>query len=529
MTKLITTSIKDQAMYLPENIAIQNDDIEISYQTLHNDIHKFSSALLGLNIDKGSRIGVFLPKQPETVIAMFGSLSAGACLVPINPALRALQVEHILNDCEVSVLITSLIRLEQLSIIIERCPALKKIILVDKKIPDQKYSVSVTSWKCFCSPANNLSIEVNETDIAAIFYTSGSSGNPKGVVVTHRNLSVGAESVIQFLNLSAQDRILAVLPLSFDYGFSQLTTALSVGATVCLLDHLFPKDVINALETFDITGLAGIPTLWFQLAKLEWPAPIKNQLRYITNSGGVLSENLISHYRNLLPSTEIYLMYGLTEAFRSTYLEPDQIVSRPLSIGKAIPNAEVFILNQENEECRPDEIGELVHAGPLVASAYWNNPGETKKRFRPLPESLPSKYNNQQQAAWSGDLVKKDSEGYIYFVARKDAMIKTSGYRISPTEIEQVILNVNNIDQCAVFSVSHDELGQAIIATVIFKDHKDLNNMELQPSLKKLMPAYMIPKIFNTRSHLPMTENGKVDRKKLIREFENYFTQSSND
>jgi acyl-CoA ligase (AMP-forming) (exosortase A-associated) len=520
------TQLQYQAELRPDSPAIAYRDIRFTYRDLCLQIKKFAHAVISSGLPMQSRIGVFLPKQPETVIAMFGAMAAGACIVPINPALKSQQVKHILNDCAVSILITSPTRLQHLSGIIHQCSALKKIVITDNSIPEQEYSLPITSWNSFYSDQETELAQPEDKDIAAIFYTSGSHGKPKGVVLSHSNLAIGAESVAQYLRLSEQDRILAVLPLSFDYGFSQLTSAFLKGASVILLDYLFPKDVIHAVDKYRITGLAGIPTLWHQLADIAWPEHIKQHLRYITNSGALFSEKLIRHYRHLLPSTDIYLMYGLTEAFRSTYLEPDQIDKRPRSIGKAIPNAEIVIINEHNKECQPEETGELVHAGPLVAQGYWNNAEDTKRRFRPLPPSVSSKYGHSQAAVWSGDLVKKDSEGYMYFISRRDDMIKTSGYRVSPEEIEQSILEIDCVQECAVFSVPHEELGQSIVAIVTGKDKHSLTAGKLSARLKQTLPGYMVPRKFIITDDLPVGVNGKVDKNMLHAEFESAFSDT---
>ena len=520
------TLIEYQAELRPDSPAIAYKDIKITYRDLSSQIRFFAHAVLNSGLPSQSRIGVYLPKQPETVITMFGTMSAGACSVPINPALKAKQVKHILNDCGVSILVTSPTRLQHLLETIVDCPSLKKIIITDNTLPRQEFSLPIASWDSFCISQGGRLKQPGENDIAAIFYTSGSHGKPRGVVLTHNNLAIGAETVAQYLKLSKEDRILAVLPLSFDYGFSQLTSAFHRGACVILLDYLFPQDVINAVDKYRVTGLAGIPTLWHQLAGINWPDHTKRHLRYITNSGAAISEKLIKHYRNLLPSTDIYLMYGLTEAFRSTYLEPDQVDKRPGSIGKAVPNAEVVIINDKNNECQPDETGELVHVGPLVAQGYWNNIKETKKRFKPLPPSVNSRYGNNQKAVWSGDLVKKDREGYVYFIARRDGMIKTSGYRVSPEEIEQALREIDSVQECAVFTVPHEELGEEIIAAVTMKDKNRLTANKLSVLLKQDLPLYMIPKKFIILEDLPLSANGKVDKNMLLSDFKNKLSRT---
>ncbi len=527
MNFLLHSPLFDQAKIRPDSIAIEYKQEKVSYQDLSILASDFAGGYSSMNLPKSSRIGIFLAKQVETITAMFGTLLAGGSIVPINPILKANQTEHILCDCDVSILVTSKSRLKQLEEVIGNCPALQKIVLVDfdDSIDSSQYSKSISSWQNFCQQYNTKNTpNIIESDLAAIFYTSGSTGKPKGVVLTHHNMRVGAESVAQYQNNTEQDRILAVLPFSFDYGFNQITTAMVSGATVILLDYLLPKDVIRTLKRTNATGLAGVPPLWIQITKLTWPDSIKNHLRYITNSGGAMPQSTLSILQNKLPNTDIYLMYGLTEAFRSTYLPPDQINTRPTSIGKAIPNAEIFVINSNNEECKPGEEGELVHRGPLVAQGYWNDPIKTSRHYKPLPASLTAGRTVTELAVWSGDLVKKDEEGYLYFISRRDELIKTSGYRVSPTEIEEPLLLLENVSEAVAMGIPHSELGQAIVMVATSNSKSEDLTKEITSSLKKQLPIYMLPQKIFIRDELPRNANGKFDRKQLYLEFENIFS-----
>ena len=532
MSFLLHSLLLDQAKLRPDSMALEHKQERISYAQLGQLTTFFANGYTHMQLPKGSRVGVFLPKQIETVTAFFGTLQAGGCVVPINPVLKANQVEHILRDCDVSILITSSARLKQLEGILNNCSSLLKIVLVDVD-SDKKNSFStnqsIVTWQEFCIQEHvKHTSNIIETDLAAIFYTSGSTGKPKGVVLTHHNMRVGAESVAQYQCNTEQDRVLAALPFSFDYGFSQLTTAMVAGASVILLDYLLPKDVISAIEKYKITGLAGVPPLWMQITKLNWPVAVQQNLRYITNSGGAMPQTILSILQERLPSTDIYLMYGLTEAFRSTYLPPDQVSIRPTSMGKAIPNAEVFVINSQGEECQAGEVGELVHRGPLVGQGYWNDPQKTAERYKPLPPSLCDGRTVGELAVWSGDSVKKDHEGYLYFVSRTDEMIKTSGYRVSPTEIEEAMLQLDFISEAVAMGVPHSEIGQAVI--VIATSHTKQENIAqlALAELKKQLPPYMIPQQIIIRDEIPRNANGKFDRKQLYLEVENTFQQKVN-
>ena len=528
MQYLLHSLLSTQAQLRPEKTAIECKKEKVSYEQLNASASDFANGYCHMQLPKGSRVGVFLPKQIETVSAFFGTLQAGGCIVPINPILKPAQIQHILCDCDVSILVTSQARLNQIKDHLQACTELQKIVLVDLDPENENDATQpeVISWQTFCDSTHKDNIDtIIESDLAAIFYTSGSTGKPKGVVLTHHNMYVGAESVAKYLNNTEHDRILAVLPFSFDYGFSQLTTALLKGATIILLDYLLPKDVVKTLEKTQATGLAGVPPLWMQITKLTWPDTVKEHLRYITNSGGAMPQSTLALLQRKLPSTEIYLMYGLTEAFRSTYLPPEQVNIRPTSMGKAIPNAEIFVINSNNEECKPGEQGELVHRGPLVAQGYWNDPEKTAQRYKPLPPSLTDGRTVTELAVWSGDAVTKDEEGYLYFVSRTDEMIKTSGYRVSPTEIEETLLQLNEISEAVAMGIPHPELGQAVV--VVATSHKQDENLtkEISSALKKQLPPYMIPQKIYLLDNLPRNANGKFDRKQLYLEYENIFKQ----
>jgi len=315
-----------------------------------------------------------------------------------------------------------------------------------------------------------------------------------------------------------------VLPLSFDYGLSQLTTAFHVGATAVLINHLLPRDVLNAVTAERITGLAAVPPLWIQLAQLNWPADCT--LRYLTNSGGAMQRPTLDALRRALPAARPFLMYGLTEAFRSTFLPPEELERRPDSMGKAIPNAEVMVLRPDGTECAPGEPGELVHRGALVSLGYWNDPAKTAERFKPI---APRHYGLPltELAVWSGDTVRKDDEGFLYFISRNDEMIKTSGYRVSPTEVEEVVYAREHVAEAAALGVAHPTLGQAIVVIAYPRDGAALTASDLLAACKPHLPAYMLPqKVVISTAPLPRNPNGKIDRKLLSSQYEHAFTEA---
>ncbi len=374
-------------------------------------------------------------------------------------------------------------------------------------------------WSEFNAVSGNVSpLASIDVDVASILYTSGSTGSPKGVVLTHRNMVCGAESVASYLQNTADDVLLAVLPFSFDAGFSQLSTGFSVGASIVLLDYLLPKDVIRAAERYRATAITGVPPLWNQLATFEWPGVVRESMRYIANTGGAMPTTTLAAMRSQLPNTDVFLMYGLTESFRSSYLPPDQVEIRPTSMGKAIPNAELLVVNDDGNLCGPGEIGELVHRGALVSLGYWNDPQRTQERFRPLPNKLGG-IPGVELAVWSGDLVKTDDEGYLYFIGRRDDMIKSSGYRISPTEVEDVVYKTNLVDECAAIGMPHPTIGQSIVVVYSTTSNEDVADLVIA-GCKKQLPTYMVPSQVLRRKSLPRNPNGKIDRRLIAAELQ---------
>ncbi|HET6756668.1 MAG TPA: acyl-CoA ligase (AMP-forming), exosortase A system-associated [Burkholderiales bacterium] len=523
MPVLLHELVYQSALASPHNTALVDSTRTLDYEVLASEVSRATSALLALKLGRTERVAVYLEKRCETVVAMFAAAAAGGVFVPINPVLKPDQVAYILRDCNVRILVTSLQRLAALEDSLPDCSDLKAVILVDGgSFRPAQYSVA--RWDD--GPAKAATPHrIIDSDMAAILYTSGSTGKPKGVVLSHRNIVTGAKSVAEYLENNSADRILAVLPLSFDYGMSQLTTAFLTGACAVLINYLLPRDIIAAVEREKITGLGLVPPLWIQLAQLKWPEGCDEHLRYITNSGGKMPLATLRSLMAALPKTKPYLMYGLTEAFRSTYLPPAEIERRPESMGKAIPNAEIMVVREDGSACLPDEPGELVHRGPLVSLGYWNDREKTAERFKPAPDQ-PAGLTLPEVAVWSGDTVKMDGDGFLYFVSRRDEMIKTSGYRVSPTEIEEVIYSIPMVAEAAAFGVPHSTLGQAIVVIAAAKPGKQLDAEALLSECGKRLPAFMVPlHIEIHQGSLPRNPNGKIDRKRLSEEMRELFPQ----
>ena len=523
---LLPDLISRSAAVAPQSLAVSYGAPSLSYADLANQVSAFASGLIHLGQARGERVAIYLEKRFETVIASFGAPAAGLVFVPVNPLLKPEQVAFILQDCNVRVLVTSPERLAGLTDALARCPDLKHVVVTDGQagvspaVRALGAHWTLTVWSDFLSAPARVGHRVIDTDMVAILYTSGSTGRPKGVVLSHRNMVAGAKSVASYLENNAQDTLLAALPLSFDAGFSQLTTAFHTGARVVLLNYLMPRDVLKAMEREKVTGLTAVPPLYIQLTQLEWPAAINDNLRYFANTGGRMPGETLNLLRQRVPSAKPFLMYGLTEAFRSTYLPPDEVDRRPDSIGKAIPNAEILVLREDGSPCDADEPGELVHRGALVGMGYWNDAEKTAERYKLLAVGAPGREAGLQlpeYAVFSGDNVRKDTEGFLYFIGRRDEMIKTSGYRVSPVEVEEVLYATKLVGECVAFGVDHPSLGHAICVIATNMDLARVNVIrELMLECKTRMPAYMVPSALEiVPGPLPRNPNGKIDRKLL--------------
>ncbi|HEV2676391.1 MAG TPA: acyl-CoA ligase (AMP-forming), exosortase A system-associated [Aliidongia sp.] len=494
--------------------ALADPAVTLSYRDLAARTERVAQGLVALGAARLDRVAVFLEKRWETVAGLFGAMHAGCVMVPVNPTLKARQVRHVLQDGGVRVFITSRNRLAALGPILADCPALRLLVLVGEgsaDLPGIPAWVETVEWQDLGRQGAPPLHRAVDADMAAIFYTSGSTGLPKGVAFSHRNLVAGAESVNAYLNNGPEDRILAALPLSFDAGFSQLTTGFAAGARIVLFNYLLPRDLARAIAGEGITALTGVPPLFAQLVKSDWADGAGASLRYLANTGGHMPRAVLDRMRRAAPQAQVFLMYGLTEAFRSTYLPPAELDRRPGSIGKPIPNTEILVVDEQGAPCPPGEIGELVHRGATVALGYWNDAPGTAARFRqaPLVAGLPI----GERAVWSGDLVRRDEEGFLYFIGRRDDMIKTSGYRVSPSEIEDVAHGFPGVAEVAAVGLPDEVLGQTIaIAVAPASPDAPPDAEALLAHFRGEVPSHMVPRHIIILASLPHGPNGKIDR-----------------
>lgn len=482
-----------------DDVALDGRAGQLTYGELEIATGRLAAWLARFRLPAGERIASWLAKGQVAAILPLACARAGLVHVPINPLLKRAQVAHILADSGARLLVSAGGRTSTLfgGDVPRGCELHDERDVVAAMSGGEGFPPS--GW-----PADHL---------AAILYTSGSTGKPKGVMLSHANLWLGAVSVAHYLALTSADRVLAVLPLSFDYGQNQLLSTWAAGGCVVPLDFLTARDVIKAVEANGITTLAGVPPLWVQLSEAEWPEATAARLRRLTNSGGALTRPLIAAMRQTFRHAEIFAMYGLTEAFRSTYLKPALLAAHPDSIGTAIPHAEIMVVRPDGTTTDDDEPGELVHCGPLVAQGYWNDSDRTAERFRPAPAS--SRYGGV--AVWSGDTVRRDSAGLLSFVGRTDGMIKSSGNRISPSEIEEVAVAIDGVVEAVALGVPDERLGQAI--RLYLRLSRGCNEIETADKVKERirqeLPNFMMPRDIRFVDAFPKTPNGKIDRVSL--------------
>ena len=483
---------------------------------LYEKCMQWAGLLCDIGVKPGDRVGIYLKKSLEEVGFIFAVACAGAVFVNIHPSNKAQQLNHIIKDCDIQVLVSSPELIRALGSALGGLSVKHIIMTGDPKGLAFSGKIHKISDNITTAMSDSQRPRIIDADFATILYTSGSTGKPKGIVQTHGNLIEGAEIISTYVRNTSNDRVLSLLPFSFDYGLNQLLSGIFVGFQLVLAAYLFPLDILKLLQKEKITGLAGVPTIWIDLLGVleKYPDADLPNLRYITNSGGKLFKPTVEKLSSRLTSTDIYLMYGLTEAFRSTYLPPEQVKIRPESIGKAVPNVEIIVVNDAGEICKPNEVGELVHRGALISKGYWGDPEKTNKILRPNP-LLKDNLHFLETVIYSGDLVWQDDEGFLYFVGRRDNMIKSSGHRISPDEVVETLLEAKDVVNAAVIGVEDEHLGQKIVAFIQISKQVKTNEKDIIYFAKKYLPPQMVPSRVILMERFPINKNGKVDMNKL--------------
>ena len=509
---LVNELLEYSASLFPHKEALIYKGERLTYGNIECMANQLAHSLMDMGIQRGERVTIYLHNSIETVVAVFAILKAGAIFSVINRTTKFQKLAYILNDCEAKAIITDIEAMDMLTKNKDKVPYLESIYVTKNQI-NKKFKANTLSLpEIFATQKTvkpkNQNIDI---DLAALIYTSGSTGNPKGVMLTHLNIISAATSITEYLENMSSDIIINVLPLSFDYGLYQVFMTFKFGGTLILEDSFsYPFAVIETILKEKVTGFPIIPTIASILIRLKNLKKYRfEHLRYITNTAAHLPTSHIYKLREIFTKTRIYCMYGLTECKRVSYLPPEQLDIRPTSIGKGMPNEEVYVVNQKGVRVAPGEIGELVVRGSNVMKGYWGLPEETAMMLKPGIYPW-------EQVLYTGDLFKIDEDGYLYFVARKDDIIKSRGEKISPKEIENVISNIPSVAEVAVVGVKDEMLGQAIKAIIVKNHDYLLTKEEVKNYCAQNLEDIMVPQIIEFREDLPKTATGKVKKLELI-------------
>ena len=510
---LVNHFLENSAARLPDKMALVCGNQRLTYREIDYSANQLASALVDMGIRRQDRVVIFLDNSVESVISLFGILKTGAIFIILNPTMKSKKLNYILNDSGAQVLITHTSKLCIINEAVIDAPDLKHIICCQSKGPHSNLKRFVT-WSSIFEQTEqiqaNNKVSLIDVDLATIIYTSGSTGEPKGVMSAHYNVVAAAQSIIQYLENVEQDIILNVLPLSFGYGLYQVLMAFLFGGTVVLeKSFAYPHEIIEHLAQERVTGFPIVPTMAAILLQMKDLSRFDfSSLRYITNAGDALPVAYIRKLQAFFPHVRIYSMYGLTECKRVSYLPPDQLDLMPNSVGMPMPNVEVVIVDKQGQEVAAGDVGELVVRGSNVMQGYWNKPEETSQTFRP------GRYRGEA-LLFSGDLFQRDEEGFLYFVARKNDLIKVKGERVSPKEIENVLCDMDGIFESAVIGVPDEIFGHAIKAFIVKNKKSELTEKEVMKYCVKNLEPFMLPKYIEFRDSLPRSANGKIDKKKL--------------
>jgi len=494
--------LADNLSVRPDQAALIDGNRTTTYRELHDTVVLLAGALTRQGVLPGERVVVHLRKGLAEVAALFAVARVGAVAVNVNIQWSMEQLAYVVADCRPKALLLAA-RSARAWAQAGAPGGASAIVVDDAGRPDG------------ATGGNGAAVRTLDSQLAMILYTSGSTGRPKGVMLSHHNIVLGARSVARYLKLDATDRLLSVLPYSFDYGLNQLTTMMLVGGTVVHQPVAMAAEIVQAAATHQVTGIAGVPPLWHQIVRLlvERPTTLPH-LRRVTNSGGKIAPNTLERMPEVFPGAEVFLMYGLTEAFRSTYLAPQLLCQKMGAIGRAIPGAEVYVVRHGVGLAAPGEEGELVHRGPLVSMGYWERPEATAEKIRPCPE-LAHLIGNEP-VAYSGDIVRIDEDGDLWFVGRNDAMIKTSGFRLSPDEVEAGLSRCGLVGDVVAFGVPDDHLGQAV--HVALSPLEGFDEAAVLRHCRQTLPHYMLPQRLHVwHEPMPRTASGKLDRPAIVR------------
>ncbi|HEY1374577.1 MAG TPA: AMP-binding protein [Candidatus Binatia bacterium] len=487
-------------------IALVCGDRRLTYGEIEGQCNRLAHVLAAAGIERGDRVMIYLENSVEAVLAVFATLKAGAVFVMVNPTTKAERFSYIMNHCRAAAVVTDGAKFDSIRGALDGS-SIKAVLLAgaERETQNGRRVLSLgeiladETISCEAPPKRCIDI-----DLATLVYTSGSTGRPKGVMITHLNAVTAAHSIISYLENTADDVVVNVLPLAFGYGLYQVFMMFRVGGTVVLeRSFTYPAAVLDRVVREQATGFPMIPTIAAMLLQLDLTKWDFSHLRYITNAGAAIPLEHIARLRKLMPHVKIYSMYGQTECTRVTYLPPDQIDTRPGSVGRGIPNQEHYVVGESGERVGPGVVGELVVRGSHVMKGYWEMPEETHRALR--PGLLPG-----ERVLHTGDLFKTDEEGYLYFVARKDDIIKTRGEKVSPREVEDALYALPGVAHAAVIGVPDEILGSAVKAVIVPRAGMQLTEREVLRHCAAHLDDYMVPKFVEFRDAMPTTASGKV-------------------
>jgi len=508
---LLQNFLENSARRFPDKVALIHRGERLTYDAINRKANQVAALLRSQGIRRGDRVAVFLDNSAESVMSLFGILKADAVFLMLSPQLKAPKLAYILDNCGAKAFISDTGKLKHVPDVVPSAQVLDAVILTDDRNKiDPGLHRNVIAWSetetlpDSQADIRNANIDV---DLASIIYTSGSTGNPKGVMLTHLNMVSAATSITTYLENVPEDIVINVLPLSFDYGLYQALMTFKFGGTLVLeKSFVFPHEIVKRMSEERVTGFPGVPTIFAILLQMK---DLKKydlgSLRYITNTAAALPVTHIKQIRETFPQARLYSMYGLTECKRVSYLPPEELDRRPDSVGRGMPNEEVWIVDDRGDRLGPGAVGELVVRGSNVMKGYWGDPEATDRVLKPGP--LPG-----ERVLYTGDLFRMDEEGFIYFVGRKDDMIKTRGERVSPKEVENALYAAEGVAEAAVIPVPDELLGSAIKAYIVPKEGASLSDRQLLLHCKKMLEEFAIPKYFEFREALPKNASGKIDK-----------------
>lgn len=515
---LVQHFLENSAKRMPDKVALICGNERLTYQEINSQSDNLAVHLVDLGIKPQDRVVIFLDNTSEAVISLFGILKAGAVFLMLNPGMKAKKLNYILKDSGAAALIGQTNKFHIIEPAVDDAINLKHIIQVGNKNKFQKEissKIKNHDWNEILSLPHTSNCKPSaatlDCDLATIIYTSGSTGLPKGVMSAHSNMVAAAESITTYLANVEEDIILNTLQLSFDYGLYQVLMAFMFGGTVVLeKSFAYAYKIIERLIEEKVTGFPIVPTILAILLRMDDLSKFDfSSLRYISNTAAALPVSHIQKFQQSFPNIKLYSMYGLTECKRVSYLPPEYLDQKPDSVGIPMPGVEVSIINEEGEEMGPGEIGEIVVRGPNVMKGYWKDPEETAQTFRESP-------NGSERVLHTGDLFKKDEDGFLYFVSRKDDLIKTKGERISPKEIENELCQMESVSEAAVIGVSDEILGQAIKVFIVTNPEAELLKADVMRYCQQNLEPFMMPKYVEFRKSLPKLSNGKINKRKLV-------------